>query len=197
MENVVDGGAYHGSITKRLASLFPTATIHAFEPQDSTFKQLVENLSRTSRVSLNQAAISSSSGSAVLHVNQKAFTTSLLATLEPEEMISEGVQKTDVLTLDDWAAKQGIQSVQFIKLDLQGNELAALQGAERLLDGGVDVILTEVNFVRRYDGTCLFHDLASFLDSKGFRLYRLYELITDSVGAWKQGDALFVHSRVC
>src|SRR5262245_44754408 len=141
VDHAIDGGAYHGSIPRRLASLFPEATIHAFEPQTSTFGVLTNNLRGTSRVKCYKAAISNTSGLAVLHVNEKAFTTSLLATLEPVEMISVEAQNTTILTLDEWAAEQSIQSVPFIKLDLQGHELAALQGAERLLEDGVDIIL--------------------------------------------------------
>jgi FkbM family methyltransferase len=38
-----------------------------------------------------------------------------------------------VVTLGDWAYSQGTVRVDFLWLDLQGGELAALQGASRIL----------------------------------------------------------------
>ena len=56
----------------------------------------------------------------------------------------------------------------------------------------MEAVLTEVNFQARYEGCTLYHDLAGYLYSKGFRLYRFYEVWGDERGGWMQGDALFI-----
>jgi hypothetical protein len=104
-------------------------------------------------------------------------------------------QRTDVVpvtTLDLWAQDENVSRCSFVKLDLQGQELAALQGGAGLLSSGVQVVLTEVNFEERYSGAPLFPAVASFLSEFGFRLHRLYEVVSAANGSWQHADALFV-----
>jgi FkbM family methyltransferase len=196
VDHVVDGGAYHGKVSQRLAQLFPLALVHAFEPQPESFAILSRRFGPDSRVQTHPCALSDRVGEAAIHVNARPCLTSLLPGTEPATADEVRTQNIATTTLDAWAAGQRIESVSFLKLDLQGHELAALRGAQGLLAGGVDVVLAEVNFRRRYAGSCLFHELAAFLAERHFQLFRLYEPILDAHGGWRQADALFVHSRL-
>ena len=134
-------------------------------------------------------------GSARLNIN-KACYSSLLPTLDPDAMEATGLtQDTPLIRLDDWAQQHQIVP-ELIKLDLQGHELAALHGAGKLLESGVQAVVVEVNFRPRYEGSCLFHDVAGFLYSKGFLLFRLYDIWGDTQGNWLQGDALFIRASL-
>ena len=106
-------------------------------------------------------------------------------------MTPSGAESVDVTTLDEWWREQGRPQVAFLKLDLQGHELQALLGAHQLLLSGVRAVLTEVNFVPRYEGQCFFHEVAALLYQSGFLLYRLYEFLPSKDGGWRQADALF------
>lgn len=64
-----------------------------------------------------------------------------------------------------------ITEVHFLKLDIQGAELDALRGAERLL-GSALVVQTEVEFAPLYKDQPLFRDVDAYLHGRGFMLHR-------------------------
>jgi FkbM family methyltransferase len=63
-----------------------------------------------------------------------------------------------------------IQSVDLIKIDVQGGELAIFQNALRALASTL-VIQTEVEFVELYQGQPMFADVDKFLRGKGFQFH--------------------------
>jgi FkbM family methyltransferase len=186
LENVgccIDGGAYHGGASRQLVQAFPAAEIHAFEPQPD----LAERLRSLSiyGVTVHQQALSDRAGTVTFHVpTTKPFTASVL---NPGDSFGESESyAVEAVTIDSLELP-----VDVLKLDLQGNELAALRGATNTLPG-VRAILCEVNFIARYQGCSLFHEVAGFLADRGFRLHRLYEIHSDRKGAWQLADAVFV-----
>ena len=78
-------------------------------------------------------------------------------------------------------------------MDIQGGELLALKGAERLLSSSsVDLIYTEVEFVQLYEGQPEIYDLTKYLANFGFVLYGLYDLHAGKNGRLSWGDAIFL-----
>jgi FkbM family methyltransferase len=71
--------------------------------------------------------------------------------------------------LDDVAE---IGDVDFIKIDVQGSELAVFQNASRALSSAL-LIQTEVEFVELYRGQPMFADVDTFLRANGFQFHTL------------------------
>lgn len=69
--------------------------------------------------------------------------------------------------LDDIAE---IDDIDFIKIDIQGGELAAFRNASRVLSSAV-LIQTEVEFVEIYKGQPMFADVDIFLREKHFQFH--------------------------
>lgn len=69
--------------------------------------------------------------------------------------------------LDDLAE---IDDVDYIKIDVQGSELAVFQNASRALSGTL-LIQTEVEFVEMYKGQPMFADVDTFLRGAGFQFH--------------------------
>ena len=97
-----------------------------------------------------------------------------------------------------------ISDVDFVKIDVQGGELAAFQNALRTLRGTL-LIQTEVEFVELYKGQPMFADVDTFLRGAGFQFHaiktfagrRLKPLtqnndIDQSFSQWLWADALYV-----
>lgn len=147
----VDIGAHHGLYTL-LASkcVGRRGRVLAFEPSPREGRKLEKHLrlNRCRNVEVDGRAVADKAGEAELHVvdGYRDWGNSL----RPPS-VAEPVHSVRVNTcrLDDALAEKGIRSVNFIKLDTEGAELAVLQGAQRLLHRAPrPVILAEVQDVR-------------------------------------------------
>jgi FkbM family methyltransferase len=198
IRTVVDGGAYHGELSLRFADMFPDATVYAFEPASAAYATLCDTARQEPRIIPVKYALSSSSKPATLFVNFQDSTNALSPVGEGGRKYQDwqtrnvGRERIRALTLDRWAQRMRLKSVDVLKLDLQGHELEALRGAKRLLQKSTKLIYTEVEFVRIYERNCLFSDVEAFLRSCGFSLYQLYNLASGVDGRLVCGDAIFV-----
>jgi FkbM family methyltransferase len=190
ISTMLDGGAYKGNKAIAMLDLFPHAEIHCFEPQPEPFHYLQQRFSTEPRCRVVQAALSDFAGSAQMFVTPEMYTSSLMKPLATDITSRDHIDVA-VTTIDDYAKQQHLHGFDFIKLDLQGNELKALNGAHKTLQD-CKAILVEVNFRERYEGCTQFNDLYNFLFGAGFVLYKLYEIHGYADGAWKLGDGLFL-----
>jgi FkbM family methyltransferase len=145
-DTVIDVGANVGIYTMLAAELVgPSGHVDAFEPDPQSMCYLLTNVSRsglTERVTLWNLAASDRTTNTQLYLDLKtARTTSLHA-----DAPSPDAQKREPLVvataaLDDLITKPP----QFVKIDVEGAELAVLAGAARLLRDHHPVLLLEVS----------------------------------------------------
>ncbi|CAE7849285.1 ppsA [Symbiodinium microadriaticum] len=69
----------------------------------------------------------------------------------------------------------GLEPIDFLKIDIQGAELMALSGAERVLQSAL-VVQVEVEMDYVYRGQPLFADIDQFLRQRGFTFHRFLDL---------------------
>jgi hypothetical protein len=95
------------------------------------------------------------------------------------------------LTLDEFCDAEGLSGIDLLKMDIQGGEGMALEGAARLLARkAVRVIYLEVEFAPLYVGQAYFCDITRILNRHGYQLFGLYNLMHEERGlGW--GDAIF------
>jgi FkbM family methyltransferase len=80
--------------------------------------------------------------------------------------------RVETVTLDAALEREAAGLIDFLKLDIQGAELNALQGAEETLKR-VAVVHCEVEFSPIYEGQPLFPEIQRFLNARGFELIDL------------------------
>jgi FkbM family methyltransferase len=200
---VFDVGAYEGEVTAGYAEAFPGAAVHAFEPFPPTYQRLSNRFEGNSEIRVINAAVSSQKGEAVFHVNKHASTNSLLPRPASgrryfaQNGAASHTINVPTITLDEYCAEHQHPSPDILKLDVQGNELECLRGAEQMLRrGDVSLVYTEVMYVPHYEGGVLFHTLCSHLFERGYTLFNLYDLHWASMGQLRFSDALFVSDRI-
>ncbi|WP_414549965.1 FkbM family methyltransferase [Anabaena sp. CCY 0017] len=79
----------------------------------------------------------------------------------------------ETTTLDAFCAEEGINTIDFLQIDVQGAELDVLKGASEILNRGVLGIQTEVEFSHIYANQPLFADVDAYLRGHGFTLFDL------------------------
>jgi hypothetical protein len=98
-------------------------------------------------------------------------------------------------TLDELILQMHLPWPDFLKLDLQGAELEALQGAARCLSSAKAVLL-EISFLAIMEASPLLADTLLFMKERGFLCYDIFALWHRPLDdAMAQGDFLFVPER--
>jgi FkbM family methyltransferase len=147
----LDVGAHHGLYTLLLSKkVGRKGRVMAFEPSPRECRRLEKHLrfNRCSNVHLERCAAGSEPGEADLFLADgfQDWCNSLRPPALPDPTRAVPVR---VRRIDDVLAEQGVSKVDFIKLDVEGGELAALEGATRLLYGeSRPAILAEVQDTR-------------------------------------------------
>jgi FkbM family methyltransferase len=118
-------GIYSEFLSRRVG---PTGEVHSFEPSPDNFRRLSAVTRELSNVRLIQAAVGERSGQTNLYVSDKLNIDHRAYKADGD--LRRAVQ-TEMVALDDYF-KPG-QCVDLIKMDIQGYELHALRGAQRVL----------------------------------------------------------------
>jgi FkbM family methyltransferase len=144
-DTVIDVGANVGIYTMLAADLVgPAGHVHAFEPDPQSMCYLLTTVSRnglTERVTLWNLAASDRSAIARLYLDLKtARTTSLRANAYAPDAQKREPLVVATAMLDDLITRPP----RFVKIDVEGAELAVLAGAARLLREHRPVLLVEV-----------------------------------------------------
>lgn len=197
---ILDVGANKGQTAIGYRQAFPNARIICFEPFPQSYADMHERLQADEGIELLPYAVADQPGQRIFHINPKADATNSLLGRETsgrryflkENNLPETIT-VEAITLDQFLEERGIATVAILKLDVQGGEWLALQGAARsLARQAFHLIYTETFFVSHYEGSVLFPELCRFLDGCGYTLFDLCHLEHAANGQLRYGDATFV-----
>lgn len=198
---IVEAGAFIGTDTLSLARYFPTSSIHAFEPVPAIFEQLFHATHGFSSIRTYKYALSNTTGTQAFYLAQNPQKPDRLcqagSLCQPKERLARSpitypsTIEVPTITLDAWAQAYSIDHVDFLWLDLQGAELAALQNCPTLLTT-VKLIYVEVHFIEAYQGQPLYSTVHTWLTSQGFCLIGK-DFLDES--RWFFGNALYAKNH--
>lgn len=192
---VIDVGANTGQFSLLAASLYRNAAIHAVEPLPAAAAVFTRLFADSARVRLYRVAAGAGTANAPLHVSRRHDCSSLLPIAGGQTDFAPGSEAVGTITvpvrpLDDLIAPDDLIRPVLLKLDVQGGELQALQGARRLL-AAVDHVYVEVSFLPLYDGQPLAHAVVDHLAGHGFGLAGTNHPTFDRADRCVQVDLLF------
>jgi len=170
---IFDIGAGRGNYSLELIKRFPKARIFSFEPHPKNFEALAKvamgrfktyNMALgdvTRNLTLYDRASTDGSNKASLYKE-------VISEIHKQQVVSVEVS---VGTLENFVKNEGIDYIDYLKVDTEGNDLAVLRGAECLFKankiGCVQFEFNEMNVMSRV----FFRDFRIFL--KGYTFFRL------------------------
>lgn len=176
---VFDIGANIGAHTLRFAqAVSPTGTVHAFEPTDYAFQKLLRNFELNpilgGRVRLNQMLLCES-----MEVTppEKIYSSWPLSgqdhVHEQHGGRLEEISKAQITTLDAYCEANKVDKIDFVKIDVDGNEYTVLKGWENTLRQMRPPILIELAPFAHDSGKSSFDDMIVYLKTIGYKFYDL------------------------
>lgn len=191
-QTVIDVGANKGQFSLAVRYLFPSARIYAFEPIESE-RQVCQSVVR-GPIQVHPIALGSETGTARFFVTSRPDSSSLLhpgtgqALAYGVRLASTTVVKVE--RLESILHATCLIEPVLLKLDVQGAELAVLQGAAGLLPF-VRAIYCEVSFVELYEGQSTAGEIVEFLKAHQFDLRGVFNLSSTGQFGPTQADFLF------
>jgi len=195
---VIDAGANKGQFAIFAARRFPRAALLCFEPLPDAAARLRRAVGNVGRLKLWNVALGAADGQAEFHVSAADDSSSLLAIGARQRAEFPGTAErmtttVDVRRLDGLLEPTELTRPVLLKIDVQGGELAVLQGAEASLES-IDAVLVEVSFVELYTGQALADEVWEHLRHHGFSCRGVWSMTYGRSGECLQGDLLFARA---
>jgi len=174
---VFDLGANLGQYTLLAAKCVgKQGQVHSFEPSHRMFRELEFNIKLNGFSDiciLNSLAVCDTCGTAKLsRYEEGAEVYASLGSQERQEATVIGYEEVKTVRLDDYIEEQRVDRVDFIKMDIEGAELLALRGAEKLLRrNDSPAILLEMADVNTDGFGYKAVETWDYLESLGYRLH--------------------------
>lgn len=187
----IDVGGNVGLYTKALLSEFETRVV-VFEPNKKNNRLLIEMFSGNKDVSIENLALSNQNSVATLHADKDG---SGLASLTKRKLDHFGIpfdfseQVTTVRFEDYWRDVLGGAEIGFLKLDIEGHELAALDGFGNAINH-IDLVQFEFGGCN-IDTRTYFQDFWYFFTKHSFDLYRIGPLGLRKIESYREQDEFF------
>lgn len=177
---VFDVGANVGNWTKELKKFSPSSTVYLFEPVPQTFEKLSQNLNQHQHVNLNQLALSDYKGTMEFNFypSNSYFSSIYKTTLDSNFQSLE----VNTLTGDEFCDQNQIETIDILKIDVEGAENKVLNGfSRRIKEQKIKVIQFEYG-PQNIESRFLLKDFYEMLEVNGYRIGKIYPTWIDWSG---------------
>ena len=169
---IFDVGAHKGQTSLHFCKLFPQSFIHAFEPSPYLFAEIEKNLSKKKNIRCHNFALG--------ETNEKAFLTKPNSDLCGQVIKAQEKNSTSISVrrLDEFCQVEKIDSIDLLKIDVEGNELSVLRGVSGMFEGNaIRAILLECDFNKDDKQHSYFFDIFDFLSDQNFCFHGLFDVV--------------------
>jgi FkbM family methyltransferase len=178
-------GANVGQSALAYAQAYPQTRIFSFEPVPETFQSLKHATTAMPNVRCFCTALGSSCGTARMTNHGTSTMNHLVKTSTPIADDTSSEELVSLATLDSFCLEHQISHISLLKIDTEGHDLDVLRGARDMLTRqAIDVVEAEVGMHPDNDHHVPLEELKSYLDSLGYRLFGIYEQISE----WPTGQ---------
>ena len=192
---IVDVGAYLGETVQFYRNYFSNSKIYCFEPTQSSSQKLSFRFKHDKNISIIDKALSSKVTKSRLY---KSDYPNLNSLRKPNKRAwgfnSKKSNTADTTTLDIFCGENNIDSIDILKIDVQGSELDVLKGSKRMLEkGNISLIYIEWQIVPLYEEHTQYYKIAEFFAEYDYELFNLYNMNEARSGQIRWGDAIYTN----
>lgn len=190
-----DIGANTGDYSKEVIKIFSGLNykLYAFEPSRNTFSSLINNVDNNSNFFPFNIGFDKTVNSSHLYTTDKESGLSSLfkRNLGFAGLELDKVEKVYLTTIDKFCEENKINMIDFMKLDIEGNEFFALKGAENMLK------TKRIKYIQFEFGGCNIDSRTFFKDfyyllSDNYNLYRILKKGLYPIACYKETLEIFV-----
>jgi FkbM family methyltransferase len=139
-------GAYTQMLLDKTKNSAFTFEIHAFEPTKACFEVLEKKFSGVAQVILNRKAVSNAKGAAEIYYDKSksGLASMYQRNLGAYKLRLDRTERIETVRLDEYLAENDVRHIHFMKIDVEGHEIAVLEGLGSYLSGDfIDVVQFE------------------------------------------------------
>ncbi len=176
---VFDVGAQGGDYIQAILNFSKNqAKIYAFEPCSRDYQLLKELFGE--KITLVKNALGNTDGEGTLYYPNAV--SGLSSLYKPHDGFTEN-EKVKIDTIDSFCKLNNIKNITLLKLDVEGNELACLQGAQQMLPN-----IKNIQFefgISSMNARTYFRDIFNFLSD-----YKIYRILKDGLHEIKSPEKI-------
>jgi FkbM family methyltransferase len=168
-----DVGANQGEYSLFAAKRLSSGRVLAFEPLPVIIAQLQGNirLNGFTNVQVFEAGLSDAPGQVAIH--ELEGDNEGLATLHPGGRKPVSSTHISLETLDRVAEAEGLRRLDFVKIDIEGEELKALHGSRAVIQKYRPVFMIEINRTTFEAAGYAVRDISDFFREAGYAAYKI------------------------
>lgn len=175
-DTIIDIGANIGEYTLSAASLLDeNGKVMAFEPVKKMYEQLIQNIELNPHLKNKILVIKKALGNQknILPIYDEAHTDNegLYSLHQKNFKNSIKIEDIEIDTLDQIFKEYKISTVQFIKIDVEGNELFVLEGAKEVIQNFKPKLMIEISEKNIHAAGYTINDLFEFLNPYNYSIF--------------------------
>jgi FkbM family methyltransferase len=191
---IFDVGANVGNYTKALSEFYTDrAVIHSFEPSKKTYETFLETTGDLKNVIPNNFGFSDTETHQLLYTDADG---SGYASTYQRNLVHFGItmdksEEIKLSTIDNYCRINNIEKIHFLKLDIEGHELKALNGAKEMIRN------RKIDFIQFEFGGCNIDSRTFFQDffyllKDNYTLYRILKNGLFEITEYKETYEIFI-----
>jgi FkbM family methyltransferase len=169
----IDIGANQGEYSLFAAKRLTSGKVLAFEPLPSILQVFRKNIELNGFGNIEVFPVGLSDTEGTFRIYDIGDDNEGLATIYPGERKSNSSFDVKLQTLDQIVSQSGVASVDFIKIDIEGGELKALQGSIATIGKFKPVLLVEVSEVTYKSAGYNVADVEAFFKRLNYESYAI------------------------